>query len=431
MNYTITPAKKISGRLRVPGDRSITVRAVLLGSIASGTSIIQDHLVCDDTRAAIGCMRDLGVKIIERGAPSRLEIDGVGLNGLQPAAHTLQCGSSGTTMRLLAGLMAGQSFGSALDGSEQLRRRPMRRITEPLRAMGATISDQEGCAPIAISATPLAGIDYDMPVASAQIKSALLLAGLYAEGITSVREPAPTRDHTERMLAACGADVRVDAATRTVSIQSPTEPLNALNLRVPADYSSAAFFAAAGLIHQNAALVLDDVGVNPTRAGFSDALLAMGANLRHPAPRTEGGEPVTDLMCDSSQLNAIEVSGDLVARMIDEFPIFAVVATQARGRTVVRDAQELRVKESNRIDGLVAELQKMGAKIQATPDGFVIDGPTRLRGAVVNGLGDHRVAMALAVAALVAEGDTTIEGAECVSKTYPQFFSHLERVVSR
>ncbi|HQW34642.1 MAG TPA: hypothetical protein PKY60_04340, partial [Thermoflexales bacterium] len=224
---------------------------------------------------------------------------------------------------------------------------------------------------------------------------------------------------------------RVDAATRTVSIQSPTEPLNALNLRVPADYSSAAFFAAAGLIHQNAALVLDDVGVNPTRAGFSDALLAMGANLRHPAPRTEGGEPVTDLMCDSSQLNAIEVSGDLVARMIDEFPIFAVVATQARGRTVVRDAQELRVKESNRIDGLVAELQKMGAKIQATPDGFVIDGPTRLRGAVVNGLGDHRVAMALAVAALVAEGDTTIEGAECVSKTYPQFFSHLERVVSR
>lgn len=431
MNTIITPAKKISGRLRAPGDRSITVRAVLLGSIAEGISIVDDYLDCDDTQAAIGCMRGLGVEILARKAPSRLEITGAGLNGLLPSRGALQCGSSGTTMRLLAGLMAGQPFGSALDGSEQLRRRPMRRITEPLRAMGADIQDQEGCAPLYLRAAPLQGIEYEMPVASAQIKSALLLAGLYAEGTTSAREPAPTRDHTERMLAACGAAVRVDPATRTVSVQSPTHALKPLNLRVPADYSSAAFFAAAGLIHPNAALVLDDVGVNPTRAGFSDALLAMGANLRHPAPRAEGGEPVTDLMCDSSALTAIEVGGELVARMIDEFPIFAVVATQARGRTVVRDAQELRVKESNRIDGLVGELQKMGARIQATPDGFVIDGPTQLRGAVVNGLGDHRVAMALAVAALVADGPTTIEGADCVSKTYPQFFSHLETVVRR
>lgn len=429
MNYTINPAKKISGRLRVPGDRSITVRAILLGSIASGMSIVDDHLDCDDTQAAIGCMRDLGVEILARQAPSRLEIQGMGLNGLLPAPKALQCGSSGTTMRLLAGLMAGQSFGSALDGSEQLRRRPMRRITEPLRAMGADIQDSAGCAPLLVRPAPLEGMEHALQIASAQIKSAVLLAGLYAEGVTSVIEPAPTRDHTERMLAACGVDIKTNPATRTVSVISPNRALNPLHIRIPADYSSAAFFVGAGLIHPNAALVLDDVGINPTRAGFSDALLAMGANLRHTAVHAEGGEPVTDLMCDSSSLTAIEVSGDLVARMIDEFPIFAVVATQARGRTVVRDAQELRVKESNRIDGLVGELQKMGAQIEATPDGFVIDGPTRLRGAVVSGLGDHRVAMSLAIAALLADGPTTIEGADCVSKTYPQFFSHLEGVV--
>jgi 3-phosphoshikimate 1-carboxyvinyltransferase len=297
--------------------------------------------------------------------------------------------------------------------------------------MGAEIDDVDGRAPLTIGGTSgLAGARYDMPVASAQVKSAILLAGLFAHGPTTVREPAPTRDHTEIMLRAMGA--RVDTVTRPDGSAEitlhPPEQLRPLDMIVPADLSSAAFFMVAACLVPDAKLLLTEVGVNPTRTGLNDALTLMGARLTLSDLRSEAGEPVANVTAEYAPLRAIEISGGLVARMIDELPIFAVAATQAQGRTVVRDAEELRVKESNRLEGLVAQLTAMGARIEATPDGFVIDGPTPLRGAVVDGLGDHRMAMSLAVAALVASGATTITGADCVSKTYPEFFRDLDAV---
>ncbi|HEY3340631.1 MAG TPA: 3-phosphoshikimate 1-carboxyvinyltransferase [Anaerolineae bacterium] len=435
----IHPPKQIRGILRIPGDRSITVRAVLLGSIAQGVSVVRDYLECDDTRAAIDIMRALGVQIDETNTThSALCIRGVGLHGLHAAQTPLYCNSSGTTMRLLAGLMAGQSFGSVLDGSAQLRKRPMRRITEPLTQMGAVIDSTLDCAPLYIKPGHLHGIDYEMPVASAQVKSALLLAALYAEGDVIIHEAAPTRDHTERMLTAMGADVSYGAQATSnsgagqskIGIPSLEMSLHALDITVPADFSSAAFFLVAGLLHPRSRLELPAVGLNPTRTGLLEALRAMGANVHVHNSTVQGGEMAGDVLPVPGSLHAAEVGGDLSARMIDEFPVFAVAATQAKGKTVVCNAQELRVKESNRIDGLVEELRKMGAQIEATPDGFVVDGPTPLRGALVEAYGDHRMAMSLAVAGLIAEGDTTILGAECVSKTYPGFFEDLAAICS-
>jgi 3-phosphoshikimate 1-carboxyvinyltransferase len=436
MDKTLTPPKQLRGTLRVPSDRSITVRAALLGSIASGISRVREPLDSDDTNAALQCMADLGVSTAPLSTmcdPLGLRIPGLGLRGLKGSSTPLFCNSSGTTMRLLAGFLAGQSFDSTLDGSEQLRKRPMRRVTEPLRQMGAHIDDTNGCAPLKISttSTPLHGIEYEMPVASAQVKSALLLAGLYADRPTVIHEPAPTRDHTERMLRAAGVQVHTqshDNGRSTITL-TPSASLKALDFLVPADFSSAAFFLVAGAITRNAEIRLVEVGLNPTRLGLLDALQAMGAQVAISNVHDEAGEPMGDIVVTSSELNAIEVSGNLTARMIDEFPVFAVAATQAKGKTVVRDAQELRVKESNRLEGLVNELRKLGAKIEPTDDGFVVEGPAKLHGAVVDGLGDHRMAMALAVAAMVAEGDTTILGADCVAKTYPTFFRDLESIM--
>ncbi len=362
--------------------------------------------------------------------PLGLQIPGVGLRGLRAPNETLQCGSSGATMRLLAGLMSGQAFSSVLDGTEQLRKRPMKRVTEPLQRMGAEIDDNDGKAPLRIGGgSGLAGKRYDMPVASAQVKSAVLLAGLFASGPTTVWEPAPTRDHTEIMLRAMGAHVETEShadGSSTITLHPPVR-LNKLDMIVPADISSAAFFIVAAALVPGAQISLTEVGVNATRTGLLDALEQMGAQFKLTYPRTEAGEAVADIVVtQGTPLRAIEIGGTLVARMIDELPIFAVAATQAHGRTVVRDAQELRVKESNRLEGLVAQLTAMGARIAATDDGFVIDGPTALRSATVDGLGDHRMAMSLAVAALVADGATTITGAECVSKTYPEFFRDLD-----
>ena len=418
---TLSSPKRLTGQLKVPGDRSITVRAVLLGAIANGDSVIRDYLISDDTTACINCMRTLGVNIA--ASPRELWIAGAGKHGLAASSAPLYCDSSGATSRLLAGLMVGQSFASVLEGSAQLRKRPMRRVTEPLQLMGAQISDNNGCVPLSIAPSKLHAIDYAMPVASGQVKSAILLAGLYAEGETIVREPATTRDHTERMLAACGALALIDGP---ISRLQPPEQLKPLELNIPADFSSAAFFMVAGAIHPHAQITLNDVGVNSTRTGLMDALRAMGATIEVTGYHNEGGEPVADLHVQFEELHAIDIEGDLVARMIDEFPVFAVAATQAAGTTIVRNAEELRVKESNRLEGLVEELRKMGAQIEATHDGFIIQGPTRLKGAVVDGRGDHRMAMALAVAALVADGETTITGADCVSKTYPTFFQDLD-----
>jgi 3-phosphoshikimate 1-carboxyvinyltransferase len=434
MDKIISPAQRLNGILRVPSDRSITVRAALLGAVADGVSRVREPLDSDDTNAALDCLAGLGVAVDNLSSmcdPLGLRVPGLGLRGLRAPKQPLHCGSSGATMRLLAGLLAGQTFDSVLDGTEQLKRRPMRRVTDPLAAMGAHIDTDGGKAPLAIHGTPtLHGVEYAMPVASAQVKSSILLAGLYADGPVTVIEPAPTRDHTEIMLRAMGVDVRTqpgpdDSAAITLTPPRRLQPLDTL---VPADLSSAAFFLVAAALRPGSELRLVEVGVNPTRTGLLDAMRAMGVVIDESNLRHEAGEPLADLTVRGGELRAIEIGGALVARMIDELPIFAVLATQARGRTVVRDAEELRVKESNRVEGLVAQLRAMGAQIEATADGFVIDGPTPLRGATVDGLGDHRMAMSLAVAALTADGATCITGAECVSKTYPEFWRDLSNL---
>lgn len=423
MNTTLTSPRRLLGRLRPPSDRSITVRAALLGALADGETRVRQPLDSDDAQAAMNCARALGAEVV---FGRDLVIAGRGLRGLHAPAGPLRCDSSGTTMRLLAGLVAGLGFECVIDGSSQLRRRPMRRITEPLSLMGARIADVDGCAPLTLRSATLRGVDYTLPVASAQVKSAILLAGLSAAGPTTTREPAPTRDHTERMLRAMGADARTLGNATTLI---PPAALHAITMTTPGDFSSAAFFIVAGLLHPDADITLLDVGINPTRTGLLDALRMMGAGIDLQDQGEEGGEPVAALRIRSSGLRSIEIAGDLTARMIDELPVLAVAATQAHGVTVIRDAQELRVKESNRLEGLVAELRKLGARIAPTADGFVVEGPTPLRGAIVDGLGDHRMAMSLAAAAMVASGETTIVGAECVAKTYPGFFADLGRLM--
>jgi len=323
-------------------------------------------------------------------------------------------------MRLLAGILTGQAFSSVLDGSAQLRRRPMRRITDPLRQMGASIADSDGRAPLYITGQPLRGIDYPLPMPSAQVKSAVLLAGLFAEGATTVREPGPARDHTERMLLAMGADLRTGDGVITLN-PGGTHHLEPLNVTVPGDLSSAAFLMVAACLVAGSDIVLEGVGVNPTRTGLLDVLRTMGASVDLTDERQTGAEPVADLHVAASTLQAVEVSGPTVVRMIDEFPIFAVAATQAQGATVVRDAAELRVKETDRIARLVGELRRMGAQIEERPDGFVVEGPVRLSGSVVESHGDHRLGMALAVAGLIAKGETTVAGAECIADSFPDF----------
>ncbi len=423
----VRPGRPPVGRLTPPGDKSISHRAVMLAALASGESRVRGWLDAGDTRATLEAMEAMGVPItVDRRGPGAadLTVQGVGLRGLGPPGRPLHCHRSGTTMRLLAGLLAGQPFSSLLDGDPQLRRRPMRRVTLPLRQMGAEIYDEEGHAPLRIRGGPLQGITYTMPVASAQVKSALLLAGLYADGPTIVHQPGPSRDHTERMLAAMGVEVRV--AGLTVTLYPPTAPLAPLDLTVPGDFSSAAFPLVAALLVPGSRLLLKGVNLNPTRTGLLEVLREMGAEVVERAVRQEGGEPVADLEVRPSPLRATTVAGERVVRMIDEFPIFAVAATQAVGETVVRDAAELRVKEVDRIAVLVQELGKMGAVIRERPDGFVVQGATPLRGAVVDSHGDHRLAMALGVAGLLAEGETVVLGAEAIGDSYPGFVEAMQ-----
>ena len=425
----------LRGELRVPSDRSITVRAVLLAAIADGNSVINMPLECDDTVACMNVVEILTSSKIETTS-DRITVSGCGLYGLTEPNKPLFCGSSGATMRLLAGLMVGQRFDSVLDGTPQLRKRPMSRVSMPLGLMGAHIVDSGGCAPLHISgvSSTLASVSYAPPVASAQVKSAVLLAGMYGNGITRVIEDAPTRDHTERMLASMGAVVTrsrmIDGQHWQSSITAATA-LAPLNITIPADFSSAAFFMVAACIVPHSNLTLKGVGINETRTGLLDCLKTMGASVAIANVHHAGGEPVADVHVVFAELSAMHVGGELTARTIDELPILAVAATQATGVTVVRNAEELRVKESNRIEGFVAELVKMGADIAITADGFEVRGPTRLHGATVNSLGDHRVAMALAVAALVADGETTVTDSSSVSKTYPGFFADLATVSVR
>ena len=427
MNLEIRPLRRLSGEIRPPGDKSITHRALLLSALARGSSRITGCLDSGDPGATIGCLRSLGVRI-DHVSPGELVVHGAGSHGWREPDDVLDCVRSGTTMRLLSGLLAGQGFYAVLTGSAQLRRRPMERITLPLRKMGAEIRGRKSgrFPPLTISERELSGIEYAMPVASAQVKSCVLLAGLYAEGPTTVTEPAPSRDHTERMLRARGVPVLSRDLAHT--LHGPAPELVALDTSVPGDFSSAAYFVVGALLLPGSEVLVRGVGVNPTRAGLLDVLRQMGATIEILNQGDQGGEPLGDILVRGQELHGAEVSGSIVPRMIDELPVLAIAATQARGTTRVRDAEELRVKETDRISALVESLRALGARVEGRRDGFDIEGPTPLRGAQVDCHGDHRLAMALAIAGLVAEGRTLIVGAECIADSFPGFEEGLLRL---
>jgi 3-phosphoshikimate 1-carboxyvinyltransferase len=402
----------------------------LLGALAGGTSRARNFLAGEDCLSTLACLSGLGIesRIDETGpGVATVEIDGKGLSGLREAEDVLDAGNSGTTMRLLAGVLAGPPFLSVITGDESLRARPMDRVIAPLLEMGAHLMGRDGdrLPPLVIRGGRLRGMEYKLPVASAQVKSAVLLAGLYADGETTIEEPEMTRDHTERMLRAMGVDVRREGPAVRLA---PAGKLETLDIDIPGDFSAAAFWLVAAAAHPDAEVVLPRVGLNPTRSGLLDALRAMGAEVDIGEERMAGEEPVADIAVRSSRLDAIDVSGELALRMMDELPAFAVAACAAEGRSVVRDAQELRVKETDRIATLVGELRKLGAEIVERPDGFEIEGRFPLRGAAVSGFGDHRLAMALAVAGVMADGETRVADGESVAVSYPGFWQDLERL---
>jgi 3-phosphoshikimate 1-carboxyvinyltransferase len=420
---TLRSGAPLRGQVRVPGDKSISHRALLLGAIADGPSRVEGFLPAADCRVTLRLVRALGIQV-EQHTPTTLTVHGQGLHGLQEPEDILDCGRSGTTIRFLAGLLAGQPFLSLLSGDAQLRGRPMGRVVEPLRRMGASVLARDGgrLPPLAIQGGGLRGIDYTLPVASAQVKSALLLAGLYADGPTTLHVPGPARDHTERMLFAMGAKLETDDWGLEIE---PGGSLRALEVTIPGDFSSAAFLLVSALLVPGSECTIKGVGVNPTRTGLLDVVQAMGAGVTAHDARTVGGEPVADLTIRSSELRGVDVGGELVVRMIDEFPVLAVAATQAHGESVVRDAAELRVKETDRIATTVEELRRLGAKIEPRPDGFVVHGPTPLAGNAVRSHGDHRLAMALSVAGLIAKGETVVQDVDCIADSFPEFEATL------
>ncbi len=428
MILTVEPVKRLVGDARVPGDKSISHRAALLAAVARGTTEIEGYLEAEDCLATIAAVRALGVAV-ERTGEGAFRIAGVGRRGLTEPADVIDCGNSGTMARLLMGLLAGQPFWTVMTGDASLRGRPMGRVATPLRAMGATIVGRaDGTRlPLAVrGAERVTPLTYELPVASAQVKSAVLLAGLCADGPVAVVEPTPSRDHSERMLQSFGA--RVDVTGRTVTLV-PGE-LSATCVRVPGDISSAAFILAAGLIVPGASVVVTNVGVNPTRTGLLDVLDAMGAKVEW-SDVTSDPEPTARLAVRATTLAGASVDGAIVPRMIDEFPVLAVLAALADGVTDVRGAAELRVKESDRIAAIGRELGKMGVTVEDRPDGFRIEGPQRLRGARVASGGDHRMAMALAVAGLVAEGTTVIDDIACIATSFPGFVATLNALAGR
>ncbi|MCB8943536.1 MAG: 3-phosphoshikimate 1-carboxyvinyltransferase [Ardenticatenaceae bacterium] len=415
----------LNGTISVPSDKSISHRAVMLAALAEGTSQVRNWLPAGDTIATLEAMRAMGVPIdVTEVTPQSwdLRVEGRGLHGLQPPAGPLDCRNAGTCMRLLAGIMAGQSFPSVLDGSGQLRKRPMRRITDPLQQMGAKIESVNGRAPLTITPSQLHGVAYRMNVASAQVKSALLLGGLYAAGETRVYQPGPARDHTERMLAAMGVPV----VTEGDWVILRGGALWAQDLTVPGDISSAAFPLVAAAIVPHSQITVTNIGYNDTRTGILDMLQAMGATFTIANERVTGGETAVDLTFTFSELHSTEVGGTTVVRGIDEFPIWAVAATQAAGDSTARDAAELRVKEVDRISVLAGELQKLGVNLTEHPDGFTVHGPLRLQGAEVDSHDDHRLGMCLAVAGLVATGETIVHNAHCVADSFPGFVETMQ-----
>ena len=432
MIKTVGRAERIEGIPTLPGDKSISHRAVLLNSLASGSAHVSNFCEGDDRTAMLGCLRGLGVSIKRvrhtdgRSCTDCFYVRGRGPSGLREPDHVLNAGNSGTTMRLVAGLLAAQPFFSVISGDRSLRSRPMDRIVRPLARMGARIMGrgQDALAPLAIRGGSLKGIEYPLPVASAQLKSALLIAGLYARGRTTVVEPSPSRDHTERMLSAMGADVASDGPVISVG----RSDLFAMDVQVPGDISGAAFWMVLAACHPDARLRISRVGINPTRTGVIDVLEAMGARMTLENIHEDAGEPSADVVVESSELKALEIAGDLIPRVIDEIPILALAATFAEGRTVIRDAHELRVKESDRIAATVEGLRRMGASVEERTDGMVITGGATLKGADVLGHGDHRIAMTMGIAGAIAAGQTAVAGAEAAFVSYPGFWDELSAV---
>ncbi|MGH2354355.1 MAG: 3-phosphoshikimate 1-carboxyvinyltransferase [Chloroflexota bacterium] len=442
----VRPAAELRGAVTVPGDKSITHRAVMLNAIAQGTATVTGAGLGADCLSTAACMRTLGATVrrhwpsgactddlrrnpqtgVDERADAVLQVEGVGTTGLGEPADVLDAGNSGTTARLLSGILAGQPFFSVLTGDASLRSRPMDRVVTPLQAMGARITARRNGAllPLAVAPGHLNGTRLEMRVASAQLKSCLLLAGLYADGETEIVQPEASRDHTERLLAAQGARIAGEALTLRIEGRPH---LAAVDVAVPGDISSAAFWLVAACIHPNARVTVRNVGVNPTRTGILDVLREMGATISVENERVAGGEPVADVTAESSRLRGVSVGGATIPRLIDEVPVLAVAASVAEGTTTIRDAEELRVKESDRLAATAAELAKLGAPVEEHPDGLTIKGG-RLAGGEVECHADHRMAMSLAVAALVASGPVFINGGECVDISYPSFWPDLERL---
>jgi 3-phosphoshikimate 1-carboxyvinyltransferase len=400
----------------------------MFGSIAKGTTEIHNFLQGADCLSTISCFQSMGVAIENHG--DTVVVHGNGLHGLKQPGHILDCGNSGTTTRLISGILAAQDFSVTLTGDASIQKRPMKRIMTPLSMMGAQIRSvrDNGCAPLEITGTKLHGIHYDSPVASAQVKSSILLAGLYADGETRVTEPYVSRNHSELMLSCFGADVHTEGTTAVIQ---PAKELFGQKVMVPGDISSAAFFIAAGLMVPGSEILIKNVGINPTRDGILHVCRSMGADLELMNVSDGGGEPTADILVRSSSLHGTEIGGAIIPTLIDELPMIAALACFAEGETVIRDAQELKVKESNRIDVMVRNLSAMGADVTETEDGMIIRGGRPLHGAVIDSKLDHRIAMTFAITGLCAEGETEILGAECVNISYPQFYQDLEGLMRR
>lgn len=417
----IQKIKKAVGQIKVPGDKSISHRAVMLGSLASGVTEISGFLKGADCLSTIDCFRKMGIDIDING--ENVTVHGNGLRGLKKPDEMLYTGNSGTTTRLLCGILAGQNFDTSITGDVSIQKRPMGRVVKPLSMMGAKI-ENEYC-PLYITGTKLHGIDYKMPVASAQVKTAIILAGLYADGETVIHEIEKSRDHTELMLSAMGADLTVDNLDITVK---PTNDLTAVNVDVPSDISSAAFFLVLGAIMPNSQITVTNVGINPTRTGIIDVLKDMGADITLENVHTSAGETVADITVRSSSLKGTTVGGDIIPRLIDELPIIAVAAVFADGQTVIKDAQELKVKETNRIRAVVDEFNKCGIDITETDDGMIINGGKSIHGADFKTYGDHRMAMSLTVLAQLADCESTLDDSDCACVSYPTFFDDFYKL---
>ena len=415
----------LQGAITIPGDKSVSHRSVMFGAIATGRTTVSGFLLGEDCLSTIDCFRKLGVEIEVDG--TNVTIDSAGIDAWQEPKEVLYTGNSGTTTRLMLGILAGSSIHSVMTGDASIGKRPMRRVIDPLRQMGAHITGRADgqYTPLAIQGTPLQAIDYQMPVASAQVKSAILLAGLRAKGTTIVRETEVSRDHTERMLRQFGA--QVDVENGVISFKGG-QSLKGTHVSVPGDISSAAFFLVAGAICADSEIVLRNVGVNPTRDGIIEVLQNMNAKMSIVDDQDGQAEPTATITIETSTLNGTTIEGAIIPRLIDEIPIIALLATQAQGKTIIKDAQELKVKETDRITAVVEELKKLGANIEATEDGMIIEGPTPLHGAHLKTYGDHRIGMMGAIAALITDGAVTLDDADCIAVSYPAFFDHIEIV---